>query len=176
MRLDIIWASTSLFNRHSIHVWEVKTDTRLVFKGFIDSCLVRSQQWNYVEYIIKGTETDNSQVTCKIVHLPNSASFEFDNEDSSPESNFTDKLISNGRKAQPAWKSRKSSSASPRSCAMTFKNGASPLFHYSTSIKSHMYVEVHFEPVESTDHRVVACCLRRIFHQSHVLRWGLHGA
>ena len=139
MRLDIIWASTSLFNRHSIHVWEVKTDTRLVFKGLIDSCLVRSQRWNYVEYIIKGTETDNSQVTCKIVHLPNSASFEFDNEDSSPESNFTDKLISNGRKAQPAWKSRKSSSASPRSCAMTFKNGASPLFHYSTSIKSHLY-------------------------------------
>ena len=36
-------------------MWEVKMGTRFAFNGFINSYLMRSQRWNYVDYIIKGT-------------------------------------------------------------------------------------------------------------------------
>ena len=45
---------------------------------------------------------DRSNTCQALIHFPNSASLNFDVENSNPERNFTDKLIINGRKAQPA--------------------------------------------------------------------------
>ena len=55
--------------------------------------------------------------------ITNSDTLNFMTRNGKPEQNFTDKLISYGIKARPVSNHLKCSSARPRSCAMTFKNG-----------------------------------------------------